>query len=182
VVPVYRLDAAASGIVLFALQPADLERWTRALDGATDGSDGSGGRRVYLAAVRGVTAATGVIRRALDPGKKKGRSHEPETRFERLAVCAGHSLVRLTVATADEGRHQVRRHLAALGHPLLGDDRYGHPATNRHFSEKYGLDRVFLHCVQLELATPDGSPWRIDSPLAPDLALVLERMGGAARL
>src|SRR6185369_14992551 len=50
----------------------------------------------------------------------------------------------------DGGRtHQIRRHLAAIGHPVIGDERYGHLPTNRYFEEKHGLDRSFLHLVRI---------------------------------
>jgi 23S rRNA (uracil1939-C5)-methyltransferase len=84
----------------------------------------------------------------------------------------------------EQGRtHQVRRHLAAIGHPLLGDSRYGHPPTNRFFEEKNGLDRTFLHCVRLEIDHPGtGQRLIVESPLPGDLRAVLERTSGPGTL
>jgi 23S rRNA (uracil1939-C5)-methyltransferase len=104
-------------------------------------------------------------------------SNAARTRYRRLAVAAGHSLLRIA---PEQGRtHQIRRHLAAIGHPVVGDDRYGHATTNRFFEEKNGLDRAFLHCVRLEFDHPDASTRHIvEAPLPGDLRAVLERMGG----
>ena len=81
--------------------------------------------------------------------------------------------------------HQIRRHFAAIGHAVLGDERYGHPPTNRFFEEKHGLDRTFLHVVRVELTVPDGlggGRLTIDCPVPGDLRSVLERFGGSDAL
>ena len=99
------------------------------------------------------------------------------TRYRRVAILAGHSVLRVT--TREERTHQVRRHLASIGHPVLGDERYGHAPTNRHFEEKTGLDRTFLHCVRLDIDHPDArTSLAIETRLAGELLAVLERMGG----
>ncbi len=72
---------------------------------------------------------------------------------------------------------ELRVHLAAIGHPLLGDARYGHAPSNRHFVERWALDRVFLHCARIELVHPrTGARLAIAAPLAGDLAIVLARL------
>ncbi len=164
--PVHRLDVDASGVVLFARRPQQGSAWTRALSTATT-------RRIYVAAVRGVTAAHGTIDRPL---RENGEVHAARTRYRRLAVAAGQSVLRVVVG--QERRHQIRRHLAAIGHPVLGDDRYGHAATNRYFEEKNALDRAFLHCAGLEVCDPDTNVRHtVEAPLPGDLRLVLDRMG-----
>jgi 23S rRNA (uracil1939-C5)-methyltransferase len=84
----------------------------------------------------------------------------------------------------EQGRtHQIRRHLAAIGHPILGDDRYGHAPTNRFFEEKNVLDRTFLHCVRLEVTHPvTQNRLIIEAPLPGDLRAVLERTSGPGTL
>src|SRR6185295_13913127 len=107
------------------------------------------GRKIYLAGVKGITPIKGAVARAL---REEGRVQTARTRYRRLAVVSGHSLVRVV---PEEGRtHQIRRHLAGIGHPVLGDARYGHAPTNRYFEERNALDRTFLHCVRLELVHP----------------------------
>jgi 23S rRNA (uracil1939-C5)-methyltransferase len=170
-VPVLRMDADASGIAVFARDPRNVPDWRHALEAEAT-------RRVYIAAVRGVAPNKGVIARGLQDG---GRLVSARTRYRRLAIASGHAVLRVI---PDQGiSHQVRRHLAAIGHPLLGDSRYGHEPTNRYFEEKHGLDRTFLHCIHLEIRHPtSGAPLTLDAPLAGDLRMVLERMGGAETL
>lgn len=169
--PVSRLDVGTSGLVVFAKGAAHVAAWQEAL--AREST-----RRIYVAAVRGITPSKGTITRDL---REDGRTLAARTRYRRLAVTAGHSIVRVV---PEEGRaHQVRRHLAAIGHAVLGDERYGHAPTNRFFEEKHGLDRTFLHCVRLELEHPDGGARIVvDAPLPGDLRTVLERSGGSDTL
>ncbi|MFN8110972.1 MAG: RluA family pseudouridine synthase [Thermoleophilia bacterium] len=84
-------------------------------------------------------------------------------RFTGMALCE----VRL-----DTGRtHQIRVHLEAVGHPVVGDPVYGRrPRT-------LGLERQFLHAHRLAFPHPvaDGEEVAVESPLPPDLADALER-------
>jgi 23S rRNA pseudouridine1911/1915/1917 synthase len=86
----------------------------------------------------------------------------------------------LVEATLDTGRtHQVRVHLAAIGHPVFGDDRYW--GTTGRPEAALGLlfpGRLFLHACRLSLDHPgsgERSSW--ESPLPPDLDDVLRRQG-----
>jgi 23S rRNA (uracil1939-C5)-methyltransferase len=64
---------------------------------------------------------------------------------------------------------------------VLGDERHGHAPSNRHLFERAGLDRSFLHVASVQFVDPgSGEPVRIEAPLAPDLAAVLERLGHTA--
>jgi 23S rRNA (uracil1939-C5)-methyltransferase len=156
-VPVHRLDAGTSGLVVFARRADLAGAWQAAL-GSADA------RKVYLAAVRGVAPA------------KRTRP-----RFRRLFVAAGHSVLRVE---PEQGRTDPpRRFLAALGHPVLGDERYGHAPSNRYFEEKFGLDRPFLHCARLELVHPrTGAALALEAAIPGDLAAVAERAFGRADL
>ncbi|MCC6627031.1 MAG: RluA family pseudouridine synthase [Chloroflexi bacterium] len=100
--------------------------------------------------------------------------------LERLP---GHALVRARIAT---GRtHQIRVHLAALGHPVVGDAVYGHggalvlpPGANRPL-RRVAVPRQFLHAARLAFRLPDSGAWRaFDSPLPPDLTAVLDALRG----
>lgn len=75
-------------------------------------------------------------------------------------VTTGFSLLKVRIYT---GRtHQIRIHLAHLGHPVLGDRLYGKPVT--------GLDRQFLHASELKFTGMDSKPMRFSSPLPVTLA------------
>lgn len=169
-VPIHRLDAGTSGVVLFAKRAAHVAAWSKALGEET-------AEKAYLALVRGIVRAKGSISRDVREGKRRLAAR---SRYQRLEVIAGHSLVRVR---PDQGRtHQIRQHLAAIDHAVLGDARYGHAPSNRHVGERYGLDRTFLHCARIELDAPvTGERLVLESALAPDLAAVLERMRAPAR-
>lgn len=170
-VPVHRLDVGTSGLVIFARKAAYVAPWAEALASAT-------GRKIYLAASRGRTPSKGAITREL---RDEGRVLPARTRYRWLGGAGGHSVLRVI---PENGRtHQIRRHLAAIGHPVLGDERYGHAPTNRFFEEKHGLDRTFLHCIRLELNHPKtGVRLIVETPLPGDLRLALLRCGGPSVL
>lgn len=88
------------------------------------------------------------------------------THFETLASYAGATLLSVGLET---GRtHQIRVHMAAQRHPLVGDALYG---ANPVFSAKLGLTRQWLHAVRLRFQHPvNGSDLDITSEYAPDLA------------
>jgi 23S rRNA (uracil1939-C5)-methyltransferase len=166
-VPVHRLDAGTSGLVIFAKKAALVTAWAEALAAES-------GRKIFLAAARGRTPSKGAITRDL---RDEGRVLPARTRYRWLGGAGGHSVLRVI---PEQGRtHQIRRHLAAIGHPILGDERYGHAATNRFFEEKHALDRTFLHCVRIELTHPRiGERLVVETPLPGDLRLALTRCGG----
>jgi hypothetical protein len=78
-----------------------------------------------------------------------------------LTTIGGHTLLRVRIAPARIAG--LSKRLAKIGHPIVGDERLGHAPTNRHFFEKHGLDRAFVHV---------GS-----EALAGDLVAVLRSLG-----
>jgi 23S rRNA (uracil1939-C5)-methyltransferase len=163
--PVHRLDAGTSGACIFARR-SEVGAWARAL---------AAGRKEYVAAVRGIARARGSIARPLSDGARRLPAH---TRYRRIEVVGGHSLLRVEPL---EGRtHQIRRHLAGLGHAVLGDARHGHAPTNRHVSERHGLDRTFLHCARIDLVHPrTGEALSVEAPLPGDLGAVLASLAAS---
>lgn len=98
-----------------------------------------------------------------------------------------HSIVRLVQRWADfsllevelrTGRtHQIRVHLAHLGFPLCGDDKYGDFVFNREL-EREGLKRMFLHASRLAFTHPlTGEALRLEAPLAPELQSFIKQLG-----
>ena len=164
------VDIDASGVVVLVRNRQHLAKWRAVLDSEKTSM-------TYLAAVRGVPRAKGVIG-GIDRGDP--RSAAVRTRYRRLAIAAGHAILRATCEPATG--QMVRRHLAFVGHPVLGDDREGHGPSNRHFEEKAGLDRAFLHRDAVEFSHPDTAVRaKVVSRLPGDLRGVIERLGGAAR-
>jgi 23S rRNA (uracil1939-C5)-methyltransferase len=159
--PIHRLDVGTSGLCLFARRPDAVASLSTALSSAT---------KTYVALVRGIPHKKG---RVASPLAERGRLLEATTRFVRREVVAGHALIE---ASPTEGRtHQIRRHLASVGHPVLGDERYGHAPSNRHLFERHGLDRTFLHLACLVMRVGEKE-LVLEAPLAPDVAAVLDAM------
>ena len=138
----------------------------------------------YTALVAGQTPQRGSIhvplaRKSLSAGRRVQPGPgglSARTSYVRLASKKGFSLLGLTLQT---GRtHQIRAHLRHIGHPILGDPRYGHGEANRKFRLRYGLERQFLHASRLGFAHPStGKSIRIRSSLPADLKTVLARVG-----
>ena len=93
------------------------------------------------------------------------------THFATEAALPGVTLLRVRLQT---GRtHQIRAHLEAIGHPVLGDPDYG-------IAGRLGLERQFLHAERLAFAHPaTGAPLDLRAPLPADLAAALARAEAA---
>jgi 23S rRNA pseudouridine1911/1915/1917 synthase len=89
------------------------------------------------------------------------------TRFAPVERRGGFTLLSIEIPTGV--MHQIRAHLAFIGHPLAGDSLYGGPILT-------GLDRHFLHAAHLAFAHPDGSRARYESALPPDLLAALSSL------
>ena len=94
-----------------------------------------------------------------------------ETLFTRLKTFRNATLVEASPKT---GRtHQIRVHAASLGHPIVGDDRYGVDEVNRIFKNK-GYKRMFLHAKTLKFKHPvTGDVMFVSAPLPAQLETLL---------
>ncbi len=153
----HRLDRETSGLVL-----ASPDASLRAELGDLFASGAV--HKEYQALVFGRCHEKGVVRRALADGRR-GRPLPAVTRYRLLEWLGPLSLVR---ARPEHGRkHQIRRHLQAIGHAIVGDERYPPP----RFRRVPGYPgRLWLHASRLEL--PDGRVW--EAPLPPELAAHLD--------
>lgn len=162
--PVHRLDRDTSGVLLASHDPV-----LRASLGALFAEGAV--RKRYLALVAGRAHAKGIVRRPLADARR-GRPLPAVTRYRRLAIFGRVSLLEVRPETGR--RHQIRRHLAGIGLPIVGDARYG----PRRFAPVAGFPgRLWLHAASLEL--PDGRVFEAPLPreLADHLALLGERFG-----
>jgi len=170
---VHRLDKETSGLLVVARSARAHTALTRALK-ARDVT------RRYLALVwghfdtpRGVVDAP-IGRSARTPTRMavSARGRAARTSYEVLEQFATPAAAALVACTLDTGRtHQIRVHLAAIGHPVVGDDRYGGRRT-----AVPGLHRFFLHAAHLGFDHPvTGERVELDSPLPDDLSSVLRR-------
>jgi len=173
----HRLDRETSGLLLVAKKRAAL---TRLHDMFRDGQVA----KRYLALVRGrwmnpvqhvrlalhkYVTADGERRVAVSVEGKDAHSV-----VRLVARWENFSLVEVELKT---GRtHQIRVHLAHLGYPLAGDDKYGDFALNKDL-QRAGLKRMFLHAARLSFAHPlTGDRVELTSPLPDELAGFLARL------
>jgi 23S rRNA pseudouridine1911/1915/1917 synthase len=167
---VHRLDAGTSGLMLIASDDAT----HAALAAMLRRHDVD---RRYLALVRGlptndrfaIDAALGRVgarvRVDRDVGRPAETAIEVRRRFERAAL--------LEAAPRTGRTHQIRVHLAAIGHPILGDVRYGGGGAD---AVVLGLRRPFLHSWRIVFDHPvTGEHVDLESPLPEDLRLALAR-------
>jgi 23S rRNA pseudouridine1911/1915/1917 synthase len=167
---VQRLDKGTSGLLLVARSPAAYDALVAML--AARVVD----RRYRALAWGTLDAATGLVDAPIARSSRDRtrmavsvRGKEARTRYE--VVRAYHEPVTVTELRCrlETGRtHQIRVHLASIGHPVVGDTRYGGAR------QSLPVPRPFLHAEHLALAHPvTGEPLVFDSPLPADLAGVL---------
>lgn len=187
--PVHRLDKGTSGVLLFAL-----DRETAAL--VSGAFERQAVQKRYLAIVRGHPPEEGVIdhpltRRFDDAERRTTTPDTPPqdavTRFRRLATTelpyqvdryptSRYALVELAPETGR--RHQIRRHLKHISHPIIGDATFGKGRHNRLFTELFGVSRLLLACTSMRLKHPhSGQRLTFATPPAEDFMRVLAALG-----
>lgn len=77
------------------------------------------------------------------------------TKYEPVCENGAYTLLKVTLLTGRS--HQIRAHLASLGHPIIGDGKYGKAAENRRAKERYGVISQLLHSYRLEFPELAGS-------------------------
>ncbi len=160
---VHRLDRPTSGLLVFARDPQTASVLGKAaMAGAMS--------KTYLAMVRGWTPEHGVIDHPLrDEPEDKRRKGEPQavrgalTRYRRLATTeipveiegyptSRYSLVALYPKTGR--KHQLRRHMKHISHPIIGDANHGRGRHNRYFAERFGHGRLMLASTGMAFRHP----------------------------
>ena len=152
---VHRLDKDTSGLLVVARSEEVLTELQRMMKARAI-------TREYTALVEGhPDAESGTIDAPI--GRDRGnrtmmstrtdRAREAVTHFEVVERLPRTALLRVRLET---GRtHQIRAHLAAIGHPVVGDPQYGGSASGR----RVGLERQFLHASSLMFRHPAGGEW-----------------------
>ena len=183
--PLHRLDRQTSGVVAFARE-GRVAAWQDALAAAD---------KRYWALVRGhVRGVLDVDHPLRDDGDGRGRDvdEHAEPRAARSVVtplalsdverC---SLVEVRLFTGR--RHQARRHLKHVSHPVIGDATHGKGPLNRDYRARFGVERMALHARSLALdapATDEAAPGAgrvfVVAPLPAELRAPLARLFTAA--
>jgi len=172
---VHRLDKKTSGLLIVAKNNVSHARLSTAFQDRKI-------QKTYLALVHGkprretatIELTVGrhpTIRTKMAAGQARGRT--AYTEYKVLKYFRGFSLLEVKIRT---GRtHQIRVHLSAIGHPVVGDDVYGE-RSQREFVRKFGhFDRYFLHAAALRFDHPaTGQPLEFHSPLPPELQKLLD--------
>ncbi len=184
VYPVHRLDRPTSGVLLFA---RDTET-ARMVGQAMMAGDVT---KTYLAVVRGWAPEQGTVDHPLrdepEDRRLKGQEmpvREALTHYRRLATTelpvaierypsSRYSLVELSPKTGR--KHQLRRHMKHINHPIIGDANHGRGRHNRYFAERFGEGRLMLAATRLALTHPvSGEALLIDAEPEPSFLSVLE--------
>jgi 23S rRNA pseudouridine1911/1915/1917 synthase len=163
--PVHRIDRDTSGVLLFAtsreVREAVMAKWDSA-------------EKIYLAVVIGNPApAQGTIDQPLRLDEIEYRMHvgpHPEAKpaishYQTLRTAPNRSLLEVRLETGRQ--HQIRAHLAWLGYPVVGDERYGTSGP-----------RMGLHALRLRIVNPkNGKELNVETPAPADfLALMAENL------
>jgi len=175
---VHRLDKDTSGLIIIAKNDRAMHALQLKMAKRTI-------HKTYLALVDGIIAEQeGYIESFIgrDPDNRKRMTTESpinpklaKTKFRNKGVF--HDKYTLLEVDLLTGRtHQIRVHLASIGHPIVGDTVYGRTRTNREVLEEFGLSRQWLHAHRLEFML-FGADYHFEAPLKPDLKRVIEREG-----
>lgn len=196
---VHRLDKDTSGLILVAKNDPTHRKLAEMFQSRSL-------RKVYLALVHGtmaqdegtVTLPVGrdavrrtrmTTRRSVENGARPAISHwRVLERIGSREVPGPLGVFTLVEVHIETGRtHQIRVHLAALGHPVVGDTLYGAPGRLRRTTPKEDedteatLDRNFLHAAELDFEHPGtGEPLELRAPLPPELVTFLKGIGAVA--
>lgn len=163
VYPIHRLDKPTSGVLLFALNPDGVRELSLMWDKV---------EKTYWAITRG-KVRDGFIDHPITTKPDKGDNFtEPKVQTAQTAVKV------LSTATLNVGfgksaadypttdfsliearpqtgrKHQIRKHLKHIHHPIVGDTRYGRGEINRYFRQQYHIHRLLLHCQSLHFPHP----------------------------
>ena len=178
--PAHRLDKGTSGVLLFALSADTARLLGQAFE------SGENLQKTYRAVVRGWPADSGRIDHALKRMPDDARTERTEIqpaqslfstlrRFELPLAYQGFASTRcaeVALQPLTGRRHQLRRHMKHIAHPILGDATHGKGPLNRAVADLNGQKRLWLHALRLDMRHPvSGQALQLESPLPKEWAL-----------
>lgn len=172
----HRLDNDTSGLLLVARTP-EAYRGLRGQFAARSVT------KEYLALVHDIVSEPGEVRRAIAHDRRRAQrmrlvdrgapgAQAADTTFRPIQRFRGFSLLAVRIGTGV--RHQIRLHLSAIGHPLVGDFLYGAPETDRRITTRH-----LLHACYLEFRHPEvGTSVEVRSEMPRDFLAAVRRVEG----
>lgn len=153
---VHRLDRATSGVLLFAFNQHTQKLLAQQFENRSV-------NKTYQALVRGWTDEQGTINHPVPDDK--GRKREAITSYRQIQKyqlfdkvgrydSARYTLLELKPLTGR--KHQLRRHMRHIAHPIIGDVNYGDRHHNHYFWEQLNTRRLMLHACQLSFTNPSN--------------------------
>jgi RluA family pseudouridine synthase len=191
---VHRIDSGTSGIVVFAKNAAAHRRLSMAFETRSVG-------KTYTAVVHGIPRWTETTCDAplVVNGDKRHRTiidkYQGKKSLTRFRLLAGAGNISIIEACPESGRtHQIRVHLAKLGHPIICDALYGKEAPlflsdikknwrGDRFDERPLMGRLALHALKLKLPAHNGAEILLEAPYPKDMAALIkqtEKLSGIA--
>ena len=179
----HRLDRATSGVLLIA-------RSSEVASALGEQFMGRDVHKQYLAVVRGwPEPVEALIDYPLPGSRETGPRREASTRYRRLAtvevpIALGRypqQRYARVEAEPQTGRfRQIRKHMAHIHHPIIGDCQHGRGDHNRLYKQHFGCHRMLLHARRITLRHPvSGDPLAIEAPLDAAFTALLTRFGWA---
>ncbi|MGF2736149.1 pseudouridine synthase [Marinobacter sp. DUT-1] len=188
VYPVHRLDRPTSGVLVFARDPETARRLGLAMMAGKVS-------KTYLAMVRGWPPGEGTIDHPLreEPEDRRLKGQErpvrdARTRYRTLATTeipvavekyptSRYAMVELYPETGR--KHQLRRHMKHISHPIIGDANHGRGRHNRYFAERFGEGRLMLAATRMAFSHPvSGERVIFDAPLEQSFLQVMSIFPG----
>lgn len=164
--PFHRLDRATSGIVIFGLSKESTKK-------IQDIWHNEETEKYYKLLARGVFESSGIFEFTLQNEKKV--KQDAKTQFWPLLFDDNVTYLSARIFTGR--KHQIRRHFARTAHHLIGDTTYGKGNINRYYRENYKLNRLFLHCSDINFIHPyTNQRINIHDPLPSELESVLTKL------
>lgn len=149
-----RLDRNTSGIIVAGKSLQGLQKMNELFKSREI-------KKYYLCLVKGVVRERGELRGSLTKDERSNKvkvsthgKEAIETHYEPIGVSKEVSLLRVHLITGKT--HQIRAHLASIGHPIIGDFKYGNEKVNQMYKEKYHLKHQLLHAFMLEFPSMEG--------------------------
>lgn len=182
--PCHRIDRNTSGLVVFAKSIEVTQSMTKLFKEHKELN------KTYLTLVKGKTDPKGEVDVPLIKneklnkvfiGKEEEGAKPSKTLYETIFSNETVSLLKVKLLTGRS--HQIRVHMAYIGHPVVGDSKYGDFAFNKEFQKQYNFENQFLHASELSFKKLEGSLKYLSgktftAPLPTDEEKILESIKG----